>query len=71
MLFHDRLKERTADAAINDASVTTQVKPALKTHRSTSAVKVKVINRDDNVILTGITKNDAKKSLVSKLVADI
>lgn len=65
------MKERTADAKIDDASVTAQVKLALVTHRSTSAVNTKVITRDGKVNLTGIAKNDAEKSLVSKLVADI
>lgn len=66
-----KVKERTADEKIDDASVTAQVKTALLTHRSTSAVTTKVTTRNGEVILTGIAKNDAEKSLVSKLVADI
>ena len=65
------VKERTDDAKIDDASVTAQVKTALLTHRSTSALNTKVISRDGTVTLTGIAKNEAEKSLVSKLVADI
>lgn len=64
-------EERTAAAKIDDASVTAQVKLALKTHRSTSAVDAKVTTRDGEVTLTGIAKNDAEKSLVTKLVSDI
>jgi len=63
--------ERTAGAKIDDASITAQVKTALATHRSTSSVKTKVETRDGKVTLTGIAKNDAEKTLVSKLVTDI
>lgn len=63
--------ERTAGEMVDDASVTAQVKTALWTHRSTSGLKTKVETRDGEVTLTGIAKNAAEKSLVSKLVADI
>jgi osmotically-inducible protein OsmY len=63
--------ERTAGEKMDDASVTAQVKTALLTHRSTSAVKTKVETRDGTVTLTGIAKNAAEKSLVTKLVTDI
>ena len=63
--------ERTVDAKMDDASVTAQVKTALATHRSTSSMKTKVETRDGEVTLTGIAKNAAEKSLVSKLVTDI
>ncbi len=63
--------ERTAGEKIDDASVTAQVKTALLTHRSTSAMKTKVETRNGEVTLTGIAKNAAEKSLVTKLVADI
>jgi osmotically-inducible protein OsmY len=43
----------------------------LATHRSTSSVKTTVVTRDGKVTLTGIAKNDAEKTLVSKLVTDI
>ncbi len=62
--------ERTPGEKMDDASVTAQVKMALATHRSTSATKTKVETRDGEVTLTGIAKNDAEKSLVSKLVTD-
>jgi osmotically-inducible protein OsmY len=67
----EKTEERTSAEKIDDASVTAQVKTALMTHRSTSAVNTKVITRNGEVTLTGIAKNDAEKSLVSKLVADI
>jgi len=62
---------QTAGEKLDDASVTAQVKLALLTHRSTSAIKVKVATLDGKVTLTGIAKNAAEKSLVSKLVSDI
>lgn len=62
--------ERTAGEKIDDASVTAQVKMVLHTHRSTSAVKTKVETRNGEVTLTGIAKNAAEKSLVTKLVTD-
>ncbi len=63
--------ERTAGEKIDDASVTALVKVALLTHRSTSSVSTKVDTRDGEVTLTGIAKNDAEKSLVTKLISDI
>ena len=63
--------EQTAGAMMDDASITAQVKTALLTHRSTSAMKTGVGTRDGEVTLTGIAKNAAEKSLVTKLVTDI
>jgi len=63
--------ERTAGQKMDDASITAQVKTALSTHRSTSALKTKVETRNGEVTLTGIAKNEAEKSLVTKLVNDI
>jgi osmotically-inducible protein OsmY len=65
------MAERTAGEKMDDASVTAQVKTALLTHRSTSSVSTKVTTRDGTVTLTGIAKNAAEKSLVTKLVSDI
>jgi hyperosmotically inducible periplasmic protein len=65
------MAERTAGEKIDDASVTAQVKTALLTHRSTSSLQTKVETRDGVVTLTGIAKNAAEKSLVTKLVTDI
>jgi osmotically-inducible protein OsmY len=63
--------ERTEGEKVDDASVTAQVKTALLTHRSTSSLKTKVETRKGEVTLTGIAKNAAEKSLVTKLVTDI
>lgn len=63
--------ERTPGEKIDDASITAQVKTALSTHRSTSAMKTKVETRNGEVKLTGIAKNAAEKALVTKLITDI
>ncbi len=62
--------KRTEGEKIDDASVTAQVKTALCTHRSTSAMKTKVVTRNGAVTLTGIAGNAAEKALVTKLVTD-
>ena len=62
---------RTADEIMDDASVTAQVKTALSTHRSTSAIPARVISRNGEVTLTGMAGNEAEKALVARLVADI
>jgi osmotically-inducible protein OsmY len=56
---------------IDDASITAQIKTALLSHHSTSALHTGVTTTDGVVTLTGIAKNDAEKSLVTKLVTDI
>ena len=43
----------TVGEDIDDASITTQVKYALLTHRSTSAMKTKVVTMNGTVIITG------------------
>jgi osmotically-inducible protein OsmY len=63
--------ERTAGEKLDDASITAQVKMALLTHHSTSAIQTKVETRNGEVTLTGIAKNAVEKSLVTKLVTDI
>jgi hyperosmotically inducible periplasmic protein len=62
---------RTMGEVIDDASITAQVKSALLTHRSTSAIKTKITTRDGVVMVSGEAKNQAEKDLVSKLVNDI
>ncbi|HXT40790.1 MAG TPA: BON domain-containing protein [Candidatus Angelobacter sp.] len=63
--------DETIGEKIDDASITAQVKSSLLSHRSTSALKTKVSTTDGVVTLNGIAKNEAEKSLVTKLVADI
>jgi hyperosmotically inducible periplasmic protein len=56
---------------IDDASVTAVVKLAMRSARSASAVKPKVETTDGVVTLSGIVKDAAEKSRVTKLVTDI
>jgi osmotically-inducible protein OsmY len=63
--------ERSASEKMDDASITAQVKTALSTHRSTSAIKIGALTLDGHVTLTGIAKNEAEKAMVTKLVSDI
>ena len=61
----------TIGEKIDDASVTAQVKSSLLSHRSTSAIKTKVNTTEGVVTVSGIAKNAAEKSLVTKLATDI
>ena len=61
----------TMGEKIDDASITAQVKSSLLSHRSTSALKTKVSTTDGVVTISGIAKNDAEKTLVTKLATDI
>jgi osmotically-inducible protein OsmY len=56
---------------IDDASITAQVKSSLLSHHSTSAIHTGVSTTDGVVTLSGVAKNDAEKSLVTKLTTDI
>lgn len=61
----------TMGEKIDDASITSQVKYALLTHKSTSAVKTKVSTSEGVVSITGDAKSDAEKALVTKLAQDV
>jgi hyperosmotically inducible periplasmic protein len=61
----------TNGGKIDDASITAEIKSSLLSHHSTSALHTGVTTTDGVVTLTGIAKNDAEKSLVTKLVTDI
>ena len=63
--------DATISDKIDDASITAQVKSSLLSHHSTSAIHTGVSTTDGVVTLTGIAKNDAEKSLVTKLTTDI
>jgi osmotically-inducible protein OsmY len=63
--------DATMGDKIDDASITAQVKSSLLSHRSTSALNTGVSTTDGVVTLTGVAKNDAEKSLVTKLATDI
>jgi hyperosmotically inducible periplasmic protein len=61
----------TTGEAIDDASITSQVKYALLSHKSTSALKTKVTTMNGVVRVTGDAATGAEKDLVSKLATDV
>jgi hyperosmotically inducible protein len=61
----------SASVTMDDASITSQVKYSLLTHRSTSAIKTKVTTKDGVVMISGDAASDAEKDLVSKLASSI
>jgi hyperosmotically inducible periplasmic protein len=63
--------DATVGDKIDDASITAEVKSSLMSHSATSAIHTGVTTTDGVVTLSGIAKNDAEKSLVTKLVTDI
>ena len=66
-----KVEAQTMGEKIDDASITAQVKIALLTHRSTSAVKTSVSTKEGIVTLSGDAKNMTEKDLVTKLTSDI
>ena len=70
-LWYSATPGPTVGDKIDDASITAQVKSTLLSHSSTSALHTSVSTTDGVVTLGGIAKNDAEKSLVTKLVTDI
>lgn len=56
---------------IDDASITSQLKYALLSHKSTSSLKTKVVTSDGRIVITGVAKSAAEKSLVTKLAEDV
>jgi len=63
--------DATVGDKIDDASITAEVKSSLLSHRSTSALHTGVSTTDGVVTLTGAAKNEAEKSLITKLATDI
>ena len=63
--------ESSAGVTMDDASITSQVKYSLLTHRSTSAVKTKVSTTDGVVMISGDASSDAEKDLVTKFASSI
>ena len=63
--------EHSVGENIDDASITSQVKYALLSHRATSALKTKVTTNDGVVAVSGVAASDAEKSLVTKLAQDV
>lgn len=63
--------KRSNQEIMDDASIIAQIRVILLTHRSTSAMSTTVESRGGKVTLTGIAKNAAEKSYVTKLVEDV
>jgi hyperosmotically inducible periplasmic protein len=61
----------TIGETIDDASITSQVKFALLSHSSTSAIKTKITTKDGVVMVSGDADSDAEKDLVTKLSSSI
>jgi hyperosmotically inducible protein len=61
----------SVSVTMDDASITSEVKYSLLTHRSTSAVKTKVTTKDGVVMISGDADSDAEKDLVTKLAGSI
>jgi len=61
----------TMGEKVDDASITSQVKFALLSHKATSAIKTKVTTNDGAIIITGEASSEAEKSLVTKLAHDV
>ncbi|MBK8476005.1 MAG: BON domain-containing protein [Opitutaceae bacterium] len=62
---------QTVAESMDDASITSHIKYALLTHRSTSALKTGITTNNGVVVITGIAANDAEKSLVGKLATNV
>ncbi len=60
----------TVSEVIDDASITSQVKFSLLSHRSTSALSTKVTTENSVVNISGIAGSNAEKDLVTKLAQD-
>jgi len=61
----------TIGEKIDDASITSQLKYSLLSHKATSAIKTKVTTTDGVVVITGEAASEAEKSLVTKLAEDV
>mgnify|MGYP001548388835 CR=1 FL=1 len=61
----------TLSESMDDASITSQVKYALLSHKSTSALKTKITTNDGVVSVSGEASSDAEKSFVGKLAGDV
>jgi len=62
---------RTLSEKIDDASITAQVKYALLTHESTSALKTSVTTKDGLVAIKGEAASAAEKDLVTHLAESV
>lgn len=65
------VEERTVSDRIDDASITAQVKYALLTHKSTSAMKTNVTTKDGKVAITGEAGSTEERALVTHLAEKV
>jgi len=56
---------------IDDASITSQVKMVLMSYRSTSSLYTGVATQDGEVTLSRMARNEAERTLASKIVGDV
>ena len=63
--------DRSLGEKIDDSSITAQVKYALLTHRSTSALKTNVETKNGVVAIRGNATSEAEKALVSQLAKSV
>jgi len=63
--------DATMGDKIDDASITAEVKSSLMSHSATSALHTTVSTMNGVVTVGGIAKNEAEKTLVTKLATDI
>lgn len=61
----------TVGEKVDDASITSQVKYALASHKGTSALSTKVTTNDGVISISGEANSAAEKSLVTKLAQDV
>ena len=71
IVVKDRAPGSTMAEKIDDASITSEVKYELLSHKATSAVKTSVSTIAGVVHVTGEAANDAERSLVTKLAEDV
>jgi osmotically-inducible protein OsmY len=71
LVVSDQPAGETIGAKIDDASITSQVRFALLSHKATSVLKTKVSTTDGVVAISGEASSEAEKSLVTKLAEDV
>ena len=71
IIVTNKSPDATIGDKIDDASITAEVKYALLSHSSTSALSTKVTTTDGVVAITGEADSDAEKSFVTKLAQDV
>ena len=58
-------------ASIDDASITSQIKYALSSHKAALGSKAKIVTTDGTVVISGEASSSAEKSLITKLALSI